>query len=589
MKNRSVILWLLAAMITLSGCSASNTLGDTNKTASGTSSPSADKTGSIGSAVDLADMFSNKDIEIGYDEEQSVPITLAGDTASCGFDSVEINGGTVTIKDEGTYILSGSLDNGSIIINAEKTDKIRLVLNGVKISNSTFAAIYVAQADKVFITTVQGTENVLTNGGEYTQIDDNNIDAVIWSKDDLTLNGAGSLTVNAAAGHGIVSKDDLVLTSGAYNVTAEKHGLVGKDSVRISNGTITIKSGKDGIQSDNTDDAEKGFIYISGGRFTIDADGDGISAEAYLTVDGGDFDISTGDGSESVTMRTDAMGGQGGFGHGGFGFPGQSADMTVTETEDTASTKGVKTDGALTITGGSFVTDTEDDSFHAGGNIVISGGRFEIKTGDDGVHSDADVTIKDGGFNITYCYEGIEGLNITVNGGDFDITAHDDGFNAAGGADSSGFGGGRPGMDRFGSSSNNSITINGGTIVVVSDGDCIDSNGALTITGGTLDLTCNGNGNTALDCDGTYSHTCGDITTNDGSENDPGAMPGGGMGGHGGMGGQGGHGFPGGFGGQDGQSGQSGMTRPGGMTPPDGFDGQGGQQFPDGFGGFNRS
>ena len=516
-----------------SGSQSSNSTStaDESEPQSSDSTTTAEESETKGSAPvsSSSGMFTNNDIEIGYDEETSAKITLSGDGAACDSNAVEISGSTVTIKDEGTYILSGTLDNGMIVVNADKTDKVRLVLNGVQIKNSTSAAIYVAQADKVFITTVSGTENTLTNGGEYVAIDDNNIDAVIYSKDDLTLNGAGSLTINAAAGHGVVSKDDLVLTGGTYDITAASHGLSGKDSVRISNGTYTIKSEKDGIQAENSDDAEKGFIYIAGGKFDITANGDGISSDAYLTIENGDFTVNTGEGSASVTMPAENFGSRGGFG----------SQTAASETTDSVSRKGIKTKGALTVSGGSFKTDTEDDSFHAGGNILVSGGSFDIKTGDDALHSDADVTIKNGDFNISYCYEGIEGQTITVDDGSFDITAHDDGFNAAGGADSSGFGGGRPDMDQFNGSSDISLTFNGGTIVVVSDGDCVDSNGTWTINGGKFDLTCNGNGNTALDCDGTYSNNGGDITTNDGSESNPGQM-GGGMGGHGGKGGRGG-------------------------------------------------
>lgn len=554
--RKSYIFPLMAALIALSGCNAAGTSSDslssqTSETASDKTSTSEESAAqNAAQTLNLSDMFTNNDIEIGYDEETSARITLSGDTAVCGSDAVEISGGNVTIKDEGTYILSGEL-NGMIIVNAEKTDKVRLVLNGANITSSTSAALYVAQADKVFVTTVSGSENTLTNGGEYVAIDDNNIDAVIYSKDDLTLNGAGTLNINAAAGHGVVSKDDLTLTSGAYNITAASHGLSGKDSVRISNGTYTIKSEKDGIQAENSDDAEKGFVYISGGSFDITAKGDGISSSAYLTIEDGDFDITTGDGSESVTMPTETFGPRGGFGE----------KTTASDTTDTVSRKGIKTDGTLTVSGGSFKTDTEDDSFHAGGNISINGGSFDIKTGDDAVHSDADATIKNGKFNISYCYEGIEGQTITVEDGEFDIDAHDDGLNAAGGADSSGFGGGFPG-DRFSSSSDCSITINGGTFVIVSDGDCIDSNGALTINGGKLDLTCNGNGNTALDCDGTYSNNGGDITTNDGSESNPGQM-GGGMG-HDGMG-NGGMQRPGGIGGMERPNDMEGNFNPGGM------------------------
>ena len=372
------------------------------------------------------------------------------------------------------------------------------------------------------------TNGVQFNGGEYVAIDDNNIDAVVFAKSDLTLNGTGTLIVNAAAGHGVVSKDDLVFTSGTYEITAEKQGLSGKDSIRIANGTYTITSGKDGIHAENTEDSSLGFLYISGGTFTINADGDGISASAYLQIEDGAFTITTGDGSASGTMTTDTME----FGQGG----GFQSETTTTE-EDSVSQKGVKADGEITIAGGSFVTDTADDSIHGGGDILVTGGTFELQSGDDAMHSDGAVTIQDGDFTISYCYEGIEGLSVTIDDGTFDIDSVDDGINAAGGADSSGFGGGRPGQDQFSASSDSFITINGGEVVIVSSGDCLDSNGALTINGGTLDLTCNGNGNTALDCEGTYTNNGGEVTTNDGSEENPGQM--GDMSGMGGMGGMG--------------------------------------------------
>ncbi|MGN1316417.1 MAG: carbohydrate-binding domain-containing protein [Acutalibacteraceae bacterium] len=528
MKKTTVFLSLLLVfLLALSGCSLENlseSMGDT--------SAETDETGITEPAttVDTSDMFTDNDLEIGYDEETSAKIILSGDSASATSNSVKISGSTVTITDEGTYILSGVLNDGMVVVNAEDTDKIRLVLDGIQIENSDSAAIYVAEADKVFVTTAPGSENTLVNGGEYVAIDDNNIDAVIFSKADLTLNGSGELIINAAAGHGIVSKDDLVLTGGTYDITSASHGLSGKDSIRIANGTYTITSGKDGMQAENTDDTAKGFIYIGGGDFTIKADGDGISGGAYLQIEDGDFKITTGEGSAGVTMTSDAVG----FGQ-NKGFP---TETTASQTDDSVSRKGVKTDGTLTITGGNFITDTEDDSFHAGGDILITDGTFNIKCGDDGVHSDTNVNIQNGDFTISYCYEGIEGETVTIDNGTFDITAVDDGINAAGGTDGSGFGGGRPGLDQFSSSSASSITINGGTLSIVSDGDCVDSNGSLTINGGKLNLTCNGNGNTALDCDGTYTDNGGDITTNDGSENNPGQMGGGagGMGGRGGMG-----------------------------------------------------
>lgn len=532
MKKKAFTPLVLAALLTLSACSsvdASEPISASDQTVQTGTTPSettADTAAS--SASDSSELFTDRDLEIGYDEETSALITLSGDSASSDSDAVQISGSTITITEEGTYILSGVLNNGMVVVNAEDTDKVQLVLNGVEITNETSAAIYSLEADKVFITTVDGTDNILTNGGEYVAIDDNNIDAVIFSKTDLTLNGAGTLTINAAAGHGIVSKDDLVLTSGTYLITAASHGISGQDSIRIANGTYTITAGKDGIHAENTDDTSLGYLYVAGGTFAITAQGDGLSASGSLQIEDGNFTVTTGAGSASVTLTTDT------FGAGKEGAaPMQTATTQTTATEeDSVSQKGIKADGAITLSGGSFTLDTVDDGIHAGGDILITGGEYTLQSGDDAVHSDAAVTIQNGTFTIPYCYEGIEGLSVTIDGGTMDITATDDGINAAGGTDSSGFSGARPGQEQFSASSDSFITINGGELAVVSSGDCVDSNGALTINGGTLNLTCNGSGNMTMDCDGTYANNGGDITTNDGAESNPGQM-GGGMGGQG--------------------------------------------------------
>ena len=418
-------------------------------------------------------------------------------------------------------------------MNAPDDAKVQIVLSGADITSSSSAAIYALNADKVFLTLAEGTENTLTNGGEYVAIDDNNIDAVIFAKTDLTLNGSGSLTIHAAAGHGVAAKDELTITQGSYTITAASHGLSAKDSLAVAGGSFTITSGKDGIHAENTDDTTLGIVYLADGSFVINAQGDAISASGALQIDDGSYELTTGEGSASVVMTSsDSL-----TGRGQWTDPqtAQSAPATE-ETEESVSQKGIKAEGSFTVLGGTFTLDTVDDGLHAGGDLLISDGEFTIRSGDDGIHSDGAVTIQNGSFNIPYCYEGIEGLSITVENGDFQITSEDDGMNAAGGMDSSGFGGfGRGGQDSFSSNSTSEIVINGGTFVVVSKGDCIDSNGALTINGGTLDLTCNGSGNTALDTDGNYTNNGGSVTTNDGSETTGGGMTGG-MGG----GGQGG-------------------------------------------------
>ena len=515
-RNPLSIALCLLCMLAFSGCAGESAGG-------GAASPAQSESGAAqesAAAIDTSALFSDRDLDGSYDESAAIAIQLNGDSAVCDNNAVSIDGTRITLTGEGVYLLSGTLTDGQIIVDAGENDKVQLVLSGVDITSADSAAIYTLEADKVFLTLADGTENTLSNGGEYIAIDENNIDAVVFAKTDLTLNGTGSLTLNAAAGHGVVSKDDLVITQGSYTVTAASHGLSGKDSVSIAGGSFAITAGKDGIHAENADDLSLGSLYIESGSFTIAAQGDAVSASGAAEIDGGTFELTTGKGSASVTMSSSDAAGP--------GRPGEQVfqEETAAAEEDTVSQKGIKAEGGLTIGGGTFTLDTVDDGLHTGGELLITDGAFTLSSGDDAIHADGALTIQNGSFTIPYCYEGIEGLSITVEGGTFTITSHDDGLNAAGGADSSGFGGRSP--DQFSADGSDSfITINGGSFTIVSTGDCVDSNGDLTINGGTLDLTCNGSGNTALDADGTYANNGGDVTTNDGSENNPGQMGGG--------------------------------------------------------------
>ncbi|WP_283123823.1 carbohydrate-binding domain-containing protein [Angelakisella massiliensis] len=543
--HRKTFILLLCALLVLGGCQSQTSSEQTTVESSESSQIQAETSQSssttITSTIDVSSQFSDRDLDGTYDESSAIKVQLNGSSASCDSDAVTISGSQIIVKEEGVYLFSGSLTDGQIVVSAGDTDKVQIVFSGAEITSSTSAPIYVLEADKVFITLAANTENTLTNGGEYVAIDENNIDGVIFSKADLTLNGTGTLTINAPVGHGVVSKDDLVITRGTYIITAESQGLSGKDCIAIADGSFTIVSGKDGIHAENEDDTTLGSLYIAGGSFDIDAQGDAVSASGTLQIDGGSFDLFTGEGSASVTMTSSTF---------GPGQRGSSATQTDSSTasEDTTSQKGIKGEGTFTINGGVFTIDTVDDCFHAGGELYIASGEFNLSSGDDAIHSDDAVTIEDGTFSIPYCYEGIEGLSLTINGGSFDIVSHDDGLNGAGGADGSGFGRGQ--QDQFSSGSSSFILINDGTFTIVSQGDCIDSNGDLTINGGVLDLTCNGAGNTALDTDGTYTNNGGSVSTNDGSESNPGGM---------GMGG-----------GQRGGGPQGGGQRGGGMamTPP---------------------
>lgn len=544
----SLLLTCTLLLSLLSGCGQTSSTGSDNNDGSNSvvsSSENSDNASSDTSAentTDVSELFSDRDFETDYDESKSAKITLSGDSASCSSDAVEISGSTITIKDEGTYILSGTLDNGMIIVNADKTDKTQLVLNNVSIHSETSAPVYILQADKVFITIAEGSSNTLSNGGTFTAIDDNNIDAVIFSKEDLTLNGAGTLTITSPAGHGIVSKDSLKLTSGTYDISSASHALTGKDDVCVANANFTLTSGKDGIHAENTDDTALGLVYIQSGTFTIASEGDGISAASYMQIDDGNFNIISGGGSANAENKTSDSWGNfmgGGMGGGGrvpgsgknstmgnsagkasaTGSAGTDLNGTATDTgtdnttdtdsdDDSTSIKAIKASGNLTINCGTFTINSADDSIHSNASITVHGGTFDIASGDDGFHADETLTITSASINISESYEGLEGLHINISGGEITLTASDDGLNAAGGTDQSGFGGQR-GNETFGggpggssSSSSGSIVISGGTIHVTASGDGLDANGTLEITGGSTTVCGPTQGDTAtLDYD----------------------------------------------------------------------------------------
>ncbi len=480
---------------------------------------------------DSSEMFTNRDYEVGYDESATYNITLSGETAYTDTDKAVVSGSTITITGDGTYIISGSLSDGMIIVDANEKAKPQLVLSGVNITSETSAPIYIKSCNKVFITIADSTENTLTNGGSFSQIDENNIDAVIFSKEDITLNGSGSLNINSPVGHGIVGKDDVAITSGNFVIESSSHGINANNSVRLANADISIVSGKDGIHAEHPNDSALGFIYALSGRYTINSEGDGVSAGSYIQAVDGEYSIVSGGGSENAEERQDDMFGGGfggGFGGLGGGRPGRDGGFmptsdteTTTETEDTTtSTKGIKASSDILIGGGNWSIDSADDSVHSNTSVTIDGGIFTIESGDDGIHADESLTINDGEIEITESYEGLEALDILISGGEINITSSDDGLNAAGGTDESGFGGFGGGSDTFGrpggghgggmSSGNGSIVITDGELYIKASGDGIDANGTLEISGGNVTVCGPTQGDTAvLDYDKTAVITGG--------------------------------------------------------------------------------
>ncbi len=490
-KKKALALFLIGTMTLLGG------IIQTVKSEQENTESNSSKN-SVPAEADVSDMFSDRDKEVGYEETESIAIQLSDDGSSCESDSVVISENTVTIKKEGTYILSGTLTDGMVIVEAEDTDKIQLVLDDVTISNLRSAALYVRSADKVFVTTKAESENTLQNGGTYSAIDENTIDAAVFSKSDLTFNGEGTLNITADAGHGIVSKDDLVFTCGNYQITSAEHGISGKDSVRIANGVYTIVSGKDGIHAENTEDASLGFVYLQNGTFDITSQQDGISASAWLEMEDGNYTILTGAGSAGVQNQD--MSEQ------------NPAEKQLTENteENTVSIKGIKSENQMILKGGSYTIDAEDDAIHSNGDLAITGGTYQLSSGDDGIHGDAGVTISGGSVEIEQSYEGVEGLSIDISGGEISILALDDGLNAAGGNDSSGFEEFGPGEDQFASTEGAYICISGGMLEIDASGDGVDSNGDITVSGGETYLSGPvNNGNGSLDYSGSAAITGG--------------------------------------------------------------------------------
>ena len=236
----------------------------------------------------------NGNLDGSYDAENAIAISLQGSSASCDSNLVKIEGSTITINSEGVYILKGTLENGQIIVDADQS-KVQLVLSGASVTCQSSVAVYVKQADKVFLTLDENTENTLSTSGEFVQTDDNTVDGVVFSKDDITVNGKGKLTVTTGNGHGIVSKDELTMTGGEITIQASGHALSGKDSVCIADGNYQLTAGTDGIHSDNEEDTAKGFIYIGGGTFQITSASDGLDASGRIRIDHGTLTLNCDD------------------------------------------------------------------------------------------------------------------------------------------------------------------------------------------------------------------------------------------------------------------------------------------------------
>lgn len=504
-----ICISVLSLSVVLSSCQSKSSSKNNSEVSNQTSTLDEDETDTSNiSKFEIDPDYTADELDYDYDEAEVVAITLNGDNISCKSSDVNIDGSTITIQKAGTYLLSGTLTDGNIIVDSDDKENVRLIFNGVEISNSTTTPLYIKNAEKTIVTLVDGTENTLSDGENYILDDESNNDpnGTIFSKDDLVINGLGSLTINANYNHGIQSKNLLKIISGNIDIISNGDSIIGKDGVIVKEAVINIESQEDGIKATKVEE-NKGYIYLDNPEITIKAKKDGIQAVTCLYVKDGKYNIETGETNENSQSNSDT-----------------STDY---------SRKGMKAGVDITIENGEYTIDSEDDGIHSNNSITVNAGIVNIASKDDGVHADTELTINNGDIKISESDEGLEAKYITINDGNIDITTSDDGINASSGLSTTLDSGNAPGAGNrpempanensentlgnngrmmpgggqggFNESDGSELVINGGIVHVNAGGDGIDSNGTITINGGEIYVdgpTSGGDG--ALD----YADTC---------------------------------------------------------------------------------
>ncbi|CAN7753281.1 carbohydrate-binding domain-containing protein [Paenibacillus sp. LjRoot56] len=391
LKSLSVIT--LAALLSVAAVGCSNaqvgsedaTATATTQTANSTVSSSAKSTAAStatstakASVLDKAELFSDRDLEQSADLATATPMKLESNQ-------------DVTLNKEGIYVLSGEVENVTVVVDAADDAKVQIVLDGVSITNEDSPAIYVKAADKVFVTST-GSKNHMEVSGSYVADGDTNLDAVIFSKADMTLNGTGTLDIVSKKGNGISSKDDLKITGGVYTIQSSADAIEANDAILINDGTITIDSDKDALHSENDEDASKGYIYIEGGTLTINAADDAIRGNSFVQIDGGIINIKTSEeGIEANNIKIN------------------DGQITLYANNDgiNASPK-VNSDVVIEVNGGTIdvsMASGDTDAFDSNGNLYINGGTINVKAASA---FDSDGTAQFNGGNVT-----VNGAKIT--------------------------------------------------------------------------------------------------------------------------------------------------------------------------------
>ncbi len=355
------------------GAATTASANDTvSKSAGTTASTSAGSFTGLTTLLDTSGLFTERDLEQTADTSDATQISLT-------------DGQDVTISSEGVYLVTGSASNATIIVDAADTDKLQIVLDGVTITNQSAPAIYVKSADKVFVTTVG--DNALSTTGAFSADGTTNLDAVIFSKSDLVLNGTGSLTISSTA-NGISGKDDLKFTGGTYTITAAEDAVEAHDSIRISDGSFTISAKKDAFHSEDDEDDSAGYIYIAGGTFEITAGDDGIQGTTYTIIDGGTLSITASEGIEGTGVQIN----------------GGNIAISATDDGINGASKTSKFSPFIEINDGVIIVNMgqgDTDALDCNGNLTINGGTIDITA------------------QSAFDYDGTGALNggtITVNG-----------------------------------------------------------------------------------------------------------------------------------------------------------------------------
>ena len=347
--QRIAIVPIVALGLAVAGCNkqavngTATTAPTTNTATTTTTQKNTTLNYSKNSPLDTTNMFTQTDLTQTVDTTNAKKISLE-------------DGKDVTIDTAGTYVITGSATNADA--------EVHLVFDNVSITNTNKPAVYTVNAKNVYVTTTQNSTNNLKVTGEFTEDNGDDIDAVIFAKTNITLNGLGTLNIDSSA-NGVASNNDLKVTGGTYNVNTTKHGFKALNSIRVAEGTFNINATKDGFHSENEDDLATGYVYIAGGNFTINSEDDGIQGTTITEIDGGTFDINAVEGIEGTYVQIN------------------DGTIKIYATDDgiNASEKATNYDVQIEINGGNLditMAEGDTDALDANGTLTINGGNINI-------------------------------------------------------------------------------------------------------------------------------------------------------------------------------------------------------------------